>query len=91
MTAEQCIVIRKVSVHENDTKRPKFWLAVGKLKALEQLTVRYFNFGDRKEIFKKDGDEESNLYRVLKEKLKGTVGHEVELVALEIFLPCRIF
>jgi hypothetical protein len=74
LTAEQCSVIHKVSVHENDTKRPGFWLAVGKLNGLEKLFVNYDDLGNRK-VSIEDIDEDS----VFREKLDSTVGHEVDL------------
>jgi hypothetical protein len=74
LTAEQCSVIRKVRVDENDTKRPGFWLAVGKLSGLEKLFVNYHDFGYR-ELSIEETEEDS----VFREKLDCTVGHEVNL------------
>jgi hypothetical protein len=74
LTAEQCSVIRKVSVHKKDTKRPGFWHAVGKLNALEQLRVSCHDFGNR-ELSIEDIEEDS----VFREKLESTFGHEVDL------------
>jgi hypothetical protein len=74
LAAEQCSVIRKLSIWEEDTKRPKFWLAVEKLNGLEKLIVKNFEVGDR-EVSVEETEEDS----VFREKLDTTVGHEVDL------------
>lgn len=74
LTAEQCSVIRKVSVWEEDTKRPKFWLAVERLNALEKLIVNYIDLGNR-EVSIEETEEDS----VFRERLDTTVGHKVDL------------
>ena len=74
LTAEQCSVIRKVSVCEEDTKRSKFWLAVKKLDGLEKLIVDCLHLGNR-EVSIEETEEDS----VFREKLDTTVGHKVDL------------
>jgi hypothetical protein len=74
LTAEQCSVIRKVRIDEEDTKQPGFWLAVGKLNGLEKLFVNYHNSRNRK-LCIEDIEKDS----VLRKKLDSTFGHEVDL------------
>lgn len=74
LTAEQCSVIRKVSVWEEDTKRSEFWLAVAKLNALEKLIVNYISLGNREVSI--EGTKEDIVFR---EKLDITVGRGVDL------------
>ena len=74
LAAEQCSVIRKLSIWEEDTKRPKFWLAVEKLNGLEKRIVKNFEVGDR-EVSVEETEEDS----VFREKLDTTVGHKVDL------------